>query len=269
MKEKVFNDNVLVPAKSKEEVRKTKKPRKKKKRKKKNYLLRIIIFIAVVVGMYNLLSSEMFDIDQVQVENNNYYTVEQIKDKAGVKIGQNIFKFKKSDLKEKLLKDPYFENVVIKRKFPSTILIDVTERTEMAYIKKAGKFVIIDPNGLVLRVADSAPTVTEIKGLSIKKPTAGKALEAEESSILTDTLEMMQIMAETDVYFKKIDIASVTVRAYIYDQLICEGTPENMTNSLKNGNLETVIYEMYSKGIERGVLRVGSDNYCAFDPNVE
>lgn len=245
------------------------KPRKKKKRKKKNYLLRLLLMIAVGVGLYFLLSSEIFDISSVKIENNQYYTVEQIKDKAGVKIGENIFEFKKSSLKKKLLKDPYFENVVIKKKLPSTIVIDVTERTERAVIAKGGKFVVIDPNGLVLRIAETAPKVTEIQGLTIKKAKAGEALEVEENSILTDTLVMMNTMDSSEVFFKKIDISNVIIKAYIYDQLICEGTPENLTKSIENGNLETVIYEMYSKGIERGVIRVGSDNYCSFDPNVE
>ena len=269
MKYRIVEDEFENKDDLKKKVRKTKKPRKKKKRKKKNYLLRLFVIIVVSVGLYYFASSEMFDIDKVQIENNQHYTIEQIKDKAGVKIGQNIFKFKKSELKEKLLKDPYFENVVIKRKFPSTIVIDVTERTEMAIIKRAGQNIVIDPNGLVLRVTDATPTVTELTGLRVKKVEAGKALQVDESALLADTLEMMKKLEGTELFFKKIEVANVTIRAYIYDQLICEGTPDNMMKSIANGNLETVIYEMYSKGIERGVIKVGSDNYCAFDPNVE
>ena len=269
MKKRVIEEEFENKDETNKRVRKTKKPRKKKKRKKKNYLLRLFVIIMVSVGLYYFASSEMFDIDKVQVDNNQHYTVEQIKDKAGVKIGQNIFQFKKSELKKKLLKDPYFENVVIKRKFPSTIVIEVTERTEMAIIKRAGQNIVIDPNGLVHRVTDASPAVTEISGLRVKKAEAGKALQVDESALLTDTLDMMKKLEGTELFFKRVDIANVTVRAYIYDQLICEGTPENMIKSITNGNLETVIYEMYSKGIERGVIRVGSDNYCAFDPNVE
>lgn len=269
MKKKVIKEDLVKTDELVKEVSKSKKPRKKKKRKKKNYLLRMLIIILVSVGSYYFFSSEMFDIDKVQIKNNQHYTIEQVKDKAGVKIGQNIFKFKKSALKEKLLKDPYFENVVIKRKFPSTIVIDVTERTEMAIIQRGRQNIVIDPNGLVLRVTDASPAITELSGLRVKKAEAGKALQVDESALLTDTLEMMKLLEDTDVYFKKIDVASVTIRGYIYDQLICEGTPDNMMKSIKNGNLETVIYEMYSKGIERGVIKVGSDNYCAFDPNVE
>lgn len=247
----------------------TDKPRKKKKRKKKNYLLRLLVIIAVGVGFYFLITSELFDIGSVKIENNSYYTVEQVKDKAGIKNGENIFKLKKNDIKDKLLKDPYFENVTIKRKLPSTIVIKVTERTEQAAVPNKGTYIIIDPNGLVLRKADTEPKITIIEGLTLKKAKAGKPLEVEENSILTDTLGMLESMEDSDLFFKKIDISNVVIKAHIYDQLICEGTPENLAESIKNGNLEKTLYEMYSKGIERGIIKIGSDNYCSFDPNVE
>lgn len=247
----------------------TDKPRKKKKRKKKNYLLRLLVIIAVGVGLYFLITSELFDVDSVKIENNSYYTTEQVKDKAGVKIGENIFKLKKNNIKDKLLKDPYFENVTIRRKMPSTVVIKVSERTEEAAVPSSGKYIIIDPNGLVLRKADTEPKITIIEGLTIKKAKAGKPLEVEENSILTDTLGMLESMKDSDLFFKKIDISNVVIKAHIYDQLICEGTPENLAGSIKNGNLEKTLYEMYSKGIERGIIKIGSDNYCSFDPNVE
>ncbi len=247
----------------------TEKARKKKKRKKKNYLLRLLVIITIGAGLYFLITSELFDINSVKIQNNSYYTVEQVKDKAGIKVGKNIFKLKKSDIKDKLLKDPYFESIVIKRKLPSTIVIQVTERTEQAAIQIADSYIIIDENGMVLRKAELEPKITIIQGFTVKKAKEGKPLEVEENSILTGTLNMIKSIEDSDIFFKKIDISNVIIKAHIYDQLICEGTPENLTESIKNGNLEKTLYEMYSKGIERGIIKIGSDNYCSFDPNVE
>lgn len=245
------------------------KIRKKKKRKKKNYLLRLLVIIAVGVSLYFLITSELFDISSVKIENNNYYTVEQVKDKAGIKIGENIFKLKKSQIKNKLLKDPYFENVQIKRKFPSTVIVDVTERIEKVAVPNDSVYIIIDPNGLVLKESQIKPKITMLEGLTLKKAKPGKPLEVEENSILTDTLSMLESLEESDLFFKKIDISNVIIKAYIYDQFLCEGTPENLKESIENGNLEKALGEMYSKGIERGIIKIGSDNYCSFDPNVE
>ncbi len=247
----------------------TEKIRKKKKRRKKHWFLRFFLLIVACVSIYMFLSSEIFDIDRVAVENNKYYTVEQIKAKAGVKIGQNIFRFRTGELKKLLLKDPYFENVTIKRKLPATIIINVQERKEAAVLGYKNGFAVLDKNGLVLRLTKDAPKVTEVVGLNVISAKAGKPLKVNENSMLTDVLHMLRQTENSNLFFKKIDVSNIVVRAYVYDKLICEGTPENITASIENGNLETALYEMYTKGIERGVLRIGSDNYCSFDPNVE
>jgi hypothetical protein len=243
--------------------------KKRKKRKRKNYLLRFVILVLFCVGMYYFLSSDIFDISKVRVVGNNYYTVEQIKDKANVKIGMNIFEFRKGKLKKKLLKDPYLKNVVIKRKLPSTIVIDVDERKEEAGLLDGDRYIIIDEDGLVLRISKDEPKVTRITNLKIQKSKVGKPIEVEGNALLNDTLKMLKEMDDADIFFKHINMSSIIVRAYISEQLICEGAPDNLRESAKNGNLQAALYEMHSKGIERGTIKIGSDNYCSFDPNAE
>ena len=68
---------------------KPKKKRKKKKRRKKHYLLRFLLIVALAVGIYYFLTSELFDIQEIIVENNVYYTSEQIIDLAKAKTGGN------------------------------------------------------------------------------------------------------------------------------------------------------------------------------------
>ena len=46
----------------------------------------------------------------------------------------------------------------------------------------------------------------------------------------------------------------------------CEGTPENLINGIEN--VEQVVFDLYNRGIERGVIKVGSDNYYSFSPDV-
>lgn len=243
--------------------------KKRKKRRRKNYLLRFLIVIALGVGIYYCGSSDIFDISRVKVLGNDYYTVEQIKDKANVKIGENIFRFRKSGVKKRLLRDPYVKNVVIKRRLPSTIVIDVEERKEQAALYNGKEYVIIDEDGLVLRVSKDEPKITKITNLKIKKSKVGKPVDVEGNALLNDTLKMLKETDKADIFFKTVNTSSIIVRAYISEQLICEGAPDNLKESAKNGNLQTALFEMHSKGIERGIIKIGSDNYCSFDPNAE
>ncbi len=238
--------------------------KKKKKRKKKNYLLRLFLVICFCVASYFFLTSSLFDIQKITVENNAYYTSEQIINIAGAKTGGNIFAESTGKMKSKLLLDPYIKNASVSRSLPSGIEIAVVERKEAAYIAYRSDFIIIDNDGIVLRQASVEPKITALSGLTIKKIDPGKPLEAEENAILTSTLTMLKKMDEQELFFKKIIISNVVIKAYIYDNLICEATPENLTNNMPQ--LKEVIYDLFKKGIKRGVIKMGSDGYFAFSP---
>ena len=244
--------------------------RKKKKRRKKNYLLRIIVFLLSCVLLYLLLNLEFFDVSEVEVENNSYYTAEQIIEKSGLKTGVNIFfECRTRKLKEALLADTYIKDVKVSRKLPDTIIISVTERTETAAVEYGDSYIILDSSGLVLRQTETEPKLTLLVGLTLKSIEEGKALVAEENYVLSDTLEILEMMTESEVYFKKIDLSGVMIKAYIYDNLICSGTPEAVAENLKNGGLKQVLYELYSQGVERGTITVNSDGSCAFNAAIE
>lgn len=244
--------------------------RKKKKRRKKNYLLRLIIFIAVCAGVYFLMSTSFFDIDKISVEGNSYYTAQQIADKAKIKNGSNIFfEINASKVKTRLLADPYIKNTKIARRPPSTVMIKVEERKEAAAVTYGTSFFIIDKEGIILKKIESEPKVTLISGIIIKNAEVGKPLEAEENYVLTDTLQMIDAMDESALYFKKIEISSVMVNAYINDQFVCRGTPEALMENIKNGNLHQVLYKQYEQGIERGMITVGPDGYCSFNAEIQ
>lgn len=241
--------------------------RKKKKRKKKRYLLKFILLAAFIVGMYFFFTSSLFDIQKITVENNSYYTVEQVISLAGAKTGENLFEASLSQMKEKLLTDPYIKNVKLKRKLPAEVVILVEERKEDAAVPYGNQYIIIDNEGMVLRKTDTEPTLTLLMGMTIENMEPGTPLAVEENALLTDTLKLLREIKNYELFFKKIDLSNITIKAYIYDQLVCEGAPENIMSNLDS--LQEVLYDLYTKGIERGVIKMGSDKYFSFSPLVE
>lgn len=248
-------------------MKENEKVRKKKKRKKKHYLLKFIILVAFFTGMYFFFTSSLFDIQKITVENNSHYTQEQIISLAGAKTGENLFETSLSEMKEKLLADPYIKNVKLKRRLPAEIKIIVAERKEDAAVPYGNKYIIIDNEGMVLRQADQEPALTLMLGMTIKNMKPGTPLEVEDNASLTDTLKLLEEVREHELFFKKVDISKVVIKAYIYDQLVCEGTPDDIRNNLDS--LQEVLYDLYTKGIERGVIKMGSDKYFSFSPLME
>lgn len=245
--------------------------KKKKKRRKKHYFLRLLVFIAVVVGIICLMTSSLFDVQKIEVEGNSYFTAEQVIARSGITQGVNIFfSIDKRGAKKGLMEDPYIKNVTVERKLPSTVVILVEERQETAAVPYTDKYIIVDGEGLILRTSEVEPKIPILMGLTIKEMEPGKPLEVEENSVLNDTLGMVSIMQQSEVYFKKIDISKVMVRAYVYDTLICQGMPEDITKSLSDGTLETMLYRLYTDNIEHGTITITSDtSNMAFSPIYE
>ena len=241
--------------------------KKKKKRKKKRYFLKFCIFCLLCAGGYYFLTSEYFNITSIDVSGNEYYTRSQLIQMTGIKTGKNTFEFDISRICDKLLEDPYIKNVKIRRIPMGTVRINVTERVEYATVPYGESYVLLDNEGMVLRVSEDPPTLPLLLGMTLVEMSPGKALVVEQSYLFTDTLELLEIMKEHEVYFKKIDFSTVMVKAYIYDTLYCEGAPANIRDNMES--VEKLLFELYQQEITHGVIKVGKDNYLSFSPVIE
>lgn len=241
--------------------------RKKKKRRKKHYFLKFLVVVAVGTGLYFLLNSALFDIRTISVANNAYYTAEQVIEKSGMHTGENIFWIELGKAKKRLLSDPYVKNAELKRSFPSEINILIEERTESAAILDGHEYILIDEDGMVLRKTETEPTITLLRGMHVLTAKEGMALEVEENAAFKDTLDLLKEIQKYELYFKKIDVSNIILRAYIYDQFVCEGTPENFMNNLDS--LKQVLFYSHTQNIERGMIKIGGDGHLAWQPVTE
>ena len=239
---------------------------KKKKRRRKNYLLRLLVIIALITGAVQFLRSDFFTVTKVAVDGNGYYTASQVFQLSGISTGNNIFATKTDEGRDNLVADPYIKYATIKKELPGTIHITVEERVEYASVPYGEQYVLIDDTGMVLRISDQEPALPLLEGMTIIDMTPGKPLNVEESYLLTDTLELLAVVAENDMYFKKVNFSTVIVKAYIYDDLYCEGTPANITSSMES--VARLVSELYAENVDKGIIRVGKDNYLVFDPNI-
>ena len=89
-------------------------------------------------------------------------------------------------------------------------------------------------------------------------------IEVKDGDTYDKAMEIIQRMEDGDLYFKKLDIDGTRVNAYIYDGLVCRGKYTDLLNCMKSGALKTVVFDLYQKGVEAGVINIGSNNYCSF-----
>ena len=242
-------------------------PGNRKKRKKKRYLLKTLVTLALIAGAIGLLSSPVFDIQVITVENNRHYTAEQIIEKSGAMAGMNLIAADTGTFKKNLVADPYIRRVKTRRALPSELVIHVSERAEEAFVSGNGSYIIIDDEGIVLRRTDTAPTLTELANVKATRAEEGHPLEAEDNTSLTDTINLMKEAKKNEIYFKKIDISNIIIKAYIYDDLVCEGALEYVTDNL--ADLRGVLKELDAQGMNSGTIKIGGGRYIAWHPLIE
>lgn len=241
--------------------------RTKKKRKKKNYLLRFLIIVLVIGGSIAFSFSDFFLIENVTVDGNHYYSDEEVMRMAGADKGIHLlWDVDKSEYEEALLESPYFVEVKAKRKLAKTLHFDVVERGQIAAVVYGEDYIVIDKEGTILRKTDVDPKLTLLTGLTVSKLSTGSSLEAEEEVILETTLKMLDTMEDGDIFFKKIDVSKVIIKAYIYDTLIVKGTPKQMTKAIESGDLQKVVNNLLKNDTTRGTISLGNQNYMSFSP---
>ena len=244
----------------------TEKSNKKKKRKKKRYFLRLLIILAICIGAFCLAHIEHFDLDGITVAGNKEISDEEIIKLSEIKKGESVFDAHTNAAERKIKKNLYIQDVKVKRKLPNMIEIVVEERTGKAQFANGKKFVIIDNEGKVLEISKEEKNVTFVENVTVKKAKEDKKIEVNETDIYDKAIAIIVAAEVGDIYFKRIVIEGKDVTLYVYDTLTCKGEYQDIMKAIESGAIKAVLFDLYQKGKEKGVITVGSNNYCSFTP---
>ena len=242
--------------------------KKRKKRRKKHYLLRFLVLIALIAGAYVFLTSPVFSIDQITIEGNTLMSDDDIIKLSGVKVGDNMFERTGHKVKEALTENKYIADVKVSRELPNIYKIKITERQPVIAVSYNGKYIILDEEGYAVDEADSTMHATLVTGIKIKKYELGEIPKFDDSANFKEASELIKAVNDSGMFFKKVELgSSMTVKGYVTDTMVCSGQSSDIISQLEE--IKAVLYDLDQKGIKRGVIRVGSDNYISFSPITE
>lgn len=242
----------------------------KRKKRRIKFVVKLGVFLLIAGAVVFLLKSPFFNVKNFRVEGNSYYTDEEILVMGNCKTGGNIFiGIDTGDIRSRLEKDAYMSSVKVKRVLPDTVKIQLEERKQTAAIVYGEKYVVVDGNGVVLRKTGVMPEITVLKGLTISKLSVGEKVETEEKVLLRQTLQMLSVMEKSNMYFKTIELSEGEIKAHILDNLICQGTPENIMKAMEKDSLQLVVQELFDRKIERGTIKISGDRTVSFTPKID
>lgn len=210
---KMTNKNKL---KKDEENRKkiTKEERKRKKRIKRiKFIIKTIVSLGIIIGgTVFSMTSPIFNIKNIEITNNNQISNETIISLSELKIEENIFKYKTSDVIKNIKENPYVENVKIHRKLPNTVKIEIEERIPKYSVDFMGKYVYINTQGFLLEISeDNSKGLPIIQGISTPedKIVLNNRLDKEDLEKLEDVIKIINTANENGLENKitSIDIS--------------------------------------------------------------
>ena len=256
---------------NKEELDDIEKRRIKRKRKLKmpGFFTRVFIVVGVIIAAIVFSLSNFFTADTIEVQGNKYFTDEEISNMAHASTGRNIiYKLNKGSMLKYLEKNPYIEEARVYRKLPSTIVINVKERMQVAALTYGDRFLIIDNNGTLLRITKTKPKLTIVTGFKVKKVKLGEDVEVNKPELFNKLLTLFKSMEKGDVYFTKINITEMFITANVYDSLVVRSKYKDLIENIDKGRLHKVLDELFKRNIKRGTITISSDGYASFTPEL-
>jgi cell division protein FtsQ len=264
----------MTPEEVVDENIKKRKSTRKPRRKGPGIFTKLAIALVFVLVCFGLSFTSIFTVDSIEVEGNSYFTDEEIINMSHAVTGKNIFyDAGKGQIKKYLTKNPYIQKVSVRRRLPSTLVIKVKERKQMAAIVYGDEYLVIDNEGRLLRRTDTMPKVTIVTGIKIKTMDIDSVIEAENQEDFENALDMLNAADDGDIYFTRIEMKKDkmdgTMKVFIYDKLVCIGEYGEIMDAIEKDRLHKILEELFARGVKRGTITISKDGYASFVPAVE
>ena len=95
-------------------------------------------------------SDRHFTVQSVRITGNNFVTMEELSPYLQRVKGNNIFKLDIADMANRLRNNPWIKDVSVRRELPSSIAINIVERTPAVYINSKNGLYLSDEEGILL-----------------------------------------------------------------------------------------------------------------------
>jgi cell division protein FtsQ len=178
--------------------------------------LRILIVCStaiVTLGLaFLVVHSPLLDVDRVQVVGTHELTAANVRGAARVHVHSPLMFLDTGAVARRVETLPWVERVSVRRDFPGTVRIVVTEYTPTAYVRVGNSVVLIAANGRAIARVSRAPAgIVEVRGLRAA-PAAGELLSPPEAANIVPRLPVALAQQVRAVDVSDAGIALVVAR---------------------------------------------------------
>lgn len=197
--------------KTKQKMSKKQRQILKKKKRIKLMLKFTALLMIIIAGIIFALVSPIFNIQEIEVSDNEQINTETIISLSQLNLGQNIFKFNKNKVNKNIKTNAYIESVEIKRKLPNKVQIQIEERKKEYNVEFLNGYAYINNQGYILQISEERQALPTIQGISTpdEQIVEGNRLNSEDLEKLEVIIQIMNICKnyELDSKVTNIDIS--------------------------------------------------------------
>ncbi len=155
--------------------------RRYRKKGRFGFFYKVLAVIALVVAVV-MGGTVFFRVEEMVVAGNVRYSAQQVIDASGIVQGDNLFGMNKFDTARRIRRQlPYVEGVNIRRGWPDTLILTVTECQAAARLAGEQGEWLINKSGKVLELVEIGDTgVIRVDGLNAVQPETGSSLVVRE-----------------------------------------------------------------------------------------
>jgi len=232
-------------------------------KKKVVCIIGTVIIVLFLVALF--LNVPIFKLKKIEVYGNSYLSYFDVINYTNLFYGENLLKINKKYIKEQLLKNSMIKDADLKIRFPDTLEITVKERNVVGAISYMGAFLIVDDDGVVIKLVNNSENlkIPIVLGIDVNKYEIGKRLEVRDTNKFDFLLWCLKEMKSNSMVE---DINSVNVQN---DDKILITTKDNfriifVEKEINFSFLKSVLKDLREKGYKSGELIIGYKDRIVF-----
>jgi cell division protein FtsQ len=109
-----------------------------------------IAVVAVVLSLWVVARSAVFQIQRIDVLGNRRLTDGEIARRSGIRLRSNLLTVPLDEVERSLLRSPWIAGAEASRSLPSTLVIQVQERSPVAWVHDPNGYAVVAPDGMVI-----------------------------------------------------------------------------------------------------------------------
>jgi cell division protein FtsQ len=113
--------------------------------------------VAIVASAWVVVTSAFFDIQKIDVRGNRRLSDRQIVGLSGARLGSNLITLSLDRIRRSLMGSPWIASADAIRSLPSTLVIDVRERSAVAWVRDPGGYAALAGDGVVVERGTDTP----------------------------------------------------------------------------------------------------------------